>query len=174
MDSDWKILITLYHYLLPYPPEDEHFPSFLLLRDVLSECLSVNRSVDTLLFTVKFMYNLLINFTGEGTGIFQSSKIICECLKNLAKFKPTKKVPVYDQHLVKQDNDINILKTVDENYFHIFIFASKAISSYALRKISLPYGSLASICHFYIEAFDKIKKNKDMTMESIKTIWALF
>ena len=64
-----------------------------------------------LIFTAKFSYNL--NLTNERypfNCLPQSVILLRGCLNNLSKFKPMKKVPVYDQHLIKEDPDPNALK----------------------------------------------------------------
>lgn len=55
-----------------------------------------------LMFTSKFIHNLvLINEHPEANSLSSSSKLLTHCLTNLQTFKPMKKVPIYDQHLVK-------------------------------------------------------------------------
>ena len=75
---------------------------FLLTQDALCSCLLKNRSVEMLMFTSKFIHNLvLINEHPEANSLSSSSKLLTHCLTNLQTFKPMKKVPIYDQHLVK-------------------------------------------------------------------------
>ena len=109
MDSDWKILVILYRYLNLKAFSVE----FEQIQDNICSCISQNKSVDLLMFTFKFMYNLIFTYgeDKEGKAINNSGKLMNECLANLPKFKPIKKVPVYDEHLVKPDDDPNILKT---------------------------------------------------------------
>lgn len=71
-----------------------------------------------------------------------------------------KKVPVYDQHLVKPDNEPNLFKTSEENYVSMFLSASSSVSSYLMKKIVIKNSILAEILSVYIEAFKKIKKGR--------------
>jgi hypothetical protein len=85
----------------------------LLVQDTICDCLSKNKSIELLAFAIKFITNLVptLVISYPQSALPKSDKLLRECIVNLESFKPMKKVPIYDQHLMQQDEKVDILKT---------------------------------------------------------------
>lgn len=105
MDSDWKLLVIFYRYFCLKSGASESFMNlFLLIQDTICECLTQNSSVELLAFTLKFLCNLIetVPLAYHNSSLGRSDKLLKDCLRNLQKFKPIKKVPVYEQNHYQQ------------------------------------------------------------------------
>ena len=150
---------------------------FLLVQDAICECLSKNRSIEILGFTLKFLLNLIYTFgktDPSSTELKNSSKLLRESLNNLSNFQAMKKVPIYDQHLLKEDPNPDVIKTSEENYLSIFKFASLCIAHLYIKNIPINSSQLASLLFFYFKGLKKIERNKESCKEAIKAVWAVF
>lgn len=67
------------------------------MQDTICECLTQNKSIELLAFTVKYIYNLIYTtpLTYSNTSLSKSDKLLNHCMKNLIGFNPIKKKPVY-------------------------------------------------------------------------------
>lgn len=86
---------------------------------------------------------------------------------------PVKKVPVYDQHLVKPQTDLSLARVTEDVYVPLFMHFSKAIQAFFYNKVPIPGKQLAPIIHLYLKSFMKFKRDKDMANEGIKTLWLI-
>ena len=85
-----------------------------------------------------------------------------------------KKVPVYDQHLLREDPDPNVIKTSEDNYFDIFRICSSSFALYFINKIPITNEQLAQLLCQYFKSFSKIFKQKESYRDAVKAIWAVF
>jgi hypothetical protein len=75
-------------------------------------------------------------------------------------FHPVHKVPVYDQHLHKDNCGPDALKTSEENYWGLFTSCSRCLSGYFLNKVEIGNGETAHLLNNYLHTFAKARKNK--------------
>lgn len=90
------------------------------------------------------------------------SQTLERCFSNLNKFKPEKKVPVYDQHLVdstrKEAENVQIAINED-TFLVLFKNASEAFRKFYLHKVTLTNSTLGQILETYVSLSRKMRTN---------------
>ena len=87
------------------------------------------------------------------------------------KFDPIKKVPVYDQHLVKPVTDPLLIRVNEDIFIPLYVSCSEAIQSVYYNKVHMEIGHLAPIMHLYLSVFNKFSRNVHMLAEGVRTMW---
>lgn len=85
-----------------------------------------------------------------------------------------KKVPVYDQHLVKDESDPDIIRTSETNYIEIFHHCSQTFVYYYINKIEISKVNLAEIIDIYVKCLSKVAKYPESIAESVRAFWGVF
>lgn len=65
--------------------------------------------------------------------------MLVRALENFGRFKPMKKVPVYDQHLVKPESDPSVVRMHEEQFVPLFGDASAAVQAFYLHRVLVPH-----------------------------------
>jgi hypothetical protein len=108
MDTDWKLVIFVHNILAQRQGEREHVV-FLIAQEVMGCSLAGNRSVEMLGFCFKYIC-FLFGQAQAKEGLAAVQAVLRAGLGNLVKFDPVKKVPVYDQHLLKPTTDAALIR----------------------------------------------------------------
>lgn len=172
MDADWKLIIVIHNYLSQGSTEEEAL-IFQLAQEVVSESLSLNRSIEILSFLYKYV-GYLFEQVPEKTKLAKLHLVVVKSLENFSQFKPIKKVPIYDQHLVRPDPDTSLIRIPEDVFTPLFISCSQAIQAFYLHKIQIPPAELARIIYGYLLVFHKFVRDKTVLLHGIKTLWLVF
>ena len=63
--------------------------------------------------------------------------ILVRSFENFNRFKPIKKVPVYDQHLIKPETDPSIIRINEDQFIPLYTDSSKMIQAFYINKVSI-------------------------------------
>ena len=100
--------------------------------------------------------------------------VLVRAFENFNRFKPMKKVPVYDQHLVKPETDPSVIRINEDVFLPLYADASKMLQTFYIHKVPLPAAELATIVHLHLSISTKFIRDKSVTSQSIKTLWVIF
>lgn len=100
-------------------------------------------------------------------------EIVKAAIDNLHRLDPVRKVPVYDQHLLRPQTDPSLIRVTDEVYVPLFVGCCLAIQSFYSNKVVIDAKDLAPILHSFCLAFKKFSRSPIMVAESIRTIWLM-
>jgi hypothetical protein len=85
-----------------------------------------------------------------------------------------KKVPVYDQHLVKPETDPTVIRIGEDLFLPLYADASTMLQTFYLNRVPLPSEELAKVLHFYMAISNKFIRDKTVAAKSIHTLWVVF
>lgn len=85
-----------------------------------------------------------------------------------------KKVPVYDQHLVKPETDPSVIRIGEDLFMPLYADASTMLQTFYLQKVPLPPAELATVLHYYMSISNKFIRDKTIATQSIRTLWVVF
>lgn len=139
-------------------------------QEVIICSLAANRSIEMMTFAFGYVF-YLFERGGEKEKLGAIHRILHAALENMMKLDPVKKVPVYDQHLVKPQTDPSLIRVTEEVYVPLFLGSSKALQTFYINKSTISPHSLAPILYLYLQSFKKFYRDSKMISSSIKTIW---
>lgn len=105
------------------------------------------------------------------------SQIVERCMSNLNKFKPQKKIPAYDQHLIQsqqKDEESDLMKINEDTFLILFSNAGSSFRKFYLSKTLLTNSVFGQILESYLNLSMKMRRTSEGTLESIKTLWVVF
>lgn len=71
---------------------------------------------------------------GDKQKLTPIHQVLKAALENMMALDPVKKVPVYDQHLVKPQTDSSLIRVTEDVYIPLFLGGSKAIQAFYYNK----------------------------------------
>lgn len=99
--------------------------------------------------------------------------VLTRAFVNFDRFKPIKKVPVYDQHLIKPETDPTVIRINEDQFLPLFSDSSKMIQTFYINKVAVAEEFLGTILHLFLKIATKFIRDKSVASDSIKTLWVV-
>jgi hypothetical protein len=100
--------------------------------------------------------------------------VLIRAFENFNRFKPIKKVPVYDQHLIKPETDPSVIRINEDQFLPLYADASKMVQAFYINQVPIPAKELGTIIHYHLKISGKFIRDKSVALQSIKTLWIIF
>jgi hypothetical protein len=100
--------------------------------------------------------------------------ILTRAFENFNRFKPIKKVPVYDQHLIKPETDPTVIRINEDQFLPLFGDSAKMIQAFYIHRVGIAPQELGQILHLFLTISSKFIRDKSVVHDSIKTLWIVF